>query len=115
MGIRYRANMVNREFELELKKYVPHKASTELYKTVILESWNVQVKDQKQQKRTILTQISELNSRIARGRELLLSNDIDAVDFKTIKTNRKNRSTSWSKADSHNRQPRHNPNAIKDR
>ena len=85
-GIRYRADFVNREFERELKKYIPHPAATELYKNVILEGWNTQIKDQKHQKRVFITQIGELNNRITKGRELLLSNDIDAVDFKTIKS-----------------------------
>lgn len=85
-GVRYRADFVNREFERELKKHVPHQAATELYKTVILEAWNIQVKDEKQQTKVLITQISELNTRVTKGRELLLANDIDAVDFKTIKT-----------------------------
>ena len=85
-GVRYRADFVNREFERELKKYVPHEACIELYKTVILEAWNAQAKDRKQQKKALITQIGELNTQITKGRELLLSNDIDAVDFKAIKS-----------------------------
>ena len=85
-GIRYRADFVNREFERELKKYVPHSAPTELYKNVILEAWNTKIKDQNHQKKALIIRIGELNTRITRGRELLIANDIDAVDFKTIKS-----------------------------
>jgi site-specific DNA recombinase len=84
-GVRYRSDFINSEFERELKKYIPHPAATELYKNVILEGWNVQVKDQKQQKKALIIQIGELHTRVNKGRELLLANDIDAVDFKTIK------------------------------
>ena len=85
-GIRYRANYVNGGFERELKKYIPHPAATELYKNIILEAWNAEAKDQKQQKKVLIVQIGELNTRITKGRELLLSDDIDASDFKTIKS-----------------------------
>ena len=85
-GALYRADFVNGAFERELRKYVSHKTATELYKEVLLVAWNAKGHDQRQRKRALLKQIDELNGRIAKGRELLLAGDIDAVDFKTIKT-----------------------------
>jgi site-specific DNA recombinase len=85
-GVRYRADQANREFVRELKRYVPHPAAVELYKKVIGEALQFQVKDQRAQKKNMIVQISELNGRITKGRELLLAGDIDGVDFKTIKT-----------------------------
>ena len=64
----------------------PHPAATELYKRVILESMTNQAKDQRGQKKEILAKIAELNDRVGKGRALLLSGDIDGLDFKTIKS-----------------------------
>jgi site-specific DNA recombinase len=85
-GIRYRADHTNREFIREIKKYMPHPAATELYKRVILESMTNQAKDQRGQKKELLAKIAELNDRVGKGRGLLLSGDIDGLDFKTIKS-----------------------------
>jgi site-specific DNA recombinase len=84
-GFRFRADFVNQEFIRELKKYMPHPAATELYKKVILEGMTTQAKDQRGQKKEMLMKIGELNDRVGKGRSLLLSGDIDALDFKTIK------------------------------
>ena len=85
-GARYRADKTNIEFQKELKKYIPHPAATELYKKVILEAYYSLGKDQKQNKKAIIAQLAELNNRIIKGRELLLSGDIDGADFKKIKS-----------------------------
>jgi len=45
-----------------------------------------QAKDQRGQKKEILAKIAELNDRVGKGRALLLSGDIDGLDFKTIKS-----------------------------
>jgi DNA invertase Pin-like site-specific DNA recombinase len=89
-GARYRADKTNMEFQKELKKYIPHPAATELYKKVILEAYYSLGKDQKQNKKAIIAQLAELNTRIIKGRELLLSGDIDGADFKTIKSDCEN-------------------------
>ena len=85
-GIRYRADRTNAEFIRELKKYIPHPAAVDLYKKLIREAYELQVRDQRTIKKQAIIRISELNNRITKGRELLLSGDIDGVDFKTIKS-----------------------------
>jgi DNA invertase Pin-like site-specific DNA recombinase len=84
-GFRSRADSTHAEFIRELKKYIPHPAATELYKRVILEVMTAQAKDQRGQKKGLLLKIAELNDRVGKGRTLLLSGDIDGLDFKTIK------------------------------
>ena len=85
-GVRYRADHTNQEFIREIKKYVPHPAAKELYKQVILEALTTQAKDQRGQKKEVLAKIAELNDRAGKGRQLLLSGDIDGLDFKSIKS-----------------------------
>jgi site-specific DNA recombinase len=85
-GVRYRAELVNKEFVRELRKYIPHPAALELHKKVIREAYDCQAKDQKDNKKRMILQVSELNNRITKARELLLSGDIEATDFRTVKT-----------------------------
>ena len=84
-GFRSRADSTNQEFIRKLKKYVPHPAATELYKQVILEGMTAQSRADRGQKKELLTKVGELNDRIGKGRALLLSGDIDGLDFKSIK------------------------------
>ena len=84
-GVRHRADYTNQQFIREIKKYVPHAAATELYKQVILEAMIIQAKGQRGQKKEMMLKIAELYDRVGKGRTLLLSGDIDGLDFKTIK------------------------------
>ncbi|MES1223366.1 MAG: hypothetical protein ABUT20_48170 [Bacteroidota bacterium] len=43
------------------------------------------MKDLKDNRKRMMQQVSELNNRIVRARDLLLSGDIEATDFRTIK------------------------------
>jgi site-specific DNA recombinase len=85
-GVRYRADLVNDEFIRELRKYAPHPAALELHKNVIKEAYDFQVKDQRENRKKTILQVSELNNRVTKARELLLTGDIDAVDFRIVKT-----------------------------
>lgn len=84
-GLRFRADSIHYELIRELKKYIPHPAGSAIYKQVILEAMTTQAKDQSGRKKDILLKIAELNDRVGKGRSLLLSGDIDGLDFKTIK------------------------------
>ena len=85
-GIRFRADRTNAVFLQELKKFVPHPAATSLYKTLIREAYEEMGSSQKENKKALILQVSELNNRITKARELLLAGDIDGSDYKTIKT-----------------------------
>ena len=84
-GWRYKAEHVHDLFIQELQKYKPHPAMLLLYKQVILDVYNSQIADVKSEKKLLLREINEQNSRLAKARELLLSETIDASDYKAIK------------------------------
>lgn len=85
-GWRFKAEHVNETFIQELRKYKPNAGYVELYKQVILDVYNNQRIDKRGEKRDLLRQIEEQNSRLSKARELLLSEAIDAVDYKEIKS-----------------------------
>jgi site-specific DNA recombinase len=85
-GWRYKAEEVHDSFVLELRKYMPHPAMLELYKRVILDVYNNERNNSKNVKKGLLRDINEQNSRLMKARELLLSEAIDAADYKEIKT-----------------------------
>ena len=63
----------------------------ELYKLAINERYRAQTKVQSDDKAEILTQIKELNNKLAKARELLLSGDIDGADYRIIKSDCENK------------------------
>lgn len=85
-GWRYKADFIHETFIQELRRYKPRLAYIELYKEVILDVYNNHQADSKTEKKLLLRDINEQNSRLAKARELLLSETIDAADYKTIKT-----------------------------
>lgn len=84
-GFRQKAEYVNREFLKEIKKYVPHPAIIELYKTVIRDVSQNQSYHLNNKRRLFLNQIEEQNTRISKSRDLLLSGSIEPSDYKLIK------------------------------
>ncbi len=85
-GARFPTEFTNRVFLTELSKYVPHPAAVELYKQLIVEGLQGRAKDLRAQKKERIVQISGQSERITKGRALLLAGDIDALDFKAIKS-----------------------------
>lgn len=85
-GWRYKAEFVHDSFIQELRKYKPHPAMIELYKQVILDAYASQSNGAKNEKKLLLQEIGEQNSRLAKARELLLAETIDAGDYRAIKT-----------------------------
>ena len=58
----------------------------EVFKLVINEVYLAKTKNQKEEIKGIKTQLEQLNSRLAKARELLLSSDLDGADYKEIKS-----------------------------
>lgn len=85
-GWRYKAEHVHDLFIQELRKYKPQPAMLQLYKQVILDVYNSQIGDVKNEKKLLLREINEQNSRLAKARELLLAETLDASDYKAIKS-----------------------------
>ncbi len=84
-GYRKKAEIVNELFIEELQKYVLRQESTDFFKTAIIDSFLQATQDEREGKTKYITEITELNNRITKGRELLLAGDIDGADYKTIK------------------------------
>ena len=61
-------------------------AMISLYKQIILDVYHQVYVGKQGQKKELLQQINEQNSRLAKARELLLVDSLDAVDYKAIKT-----------------------------
>lgn len=85
-GCRYPADLVNDAFVSELQKFTPRKATAEIFRQLVTDEFSDQAKTSQNEKRQLLDKIDELNNRLAKARELLLSSDIDPKDYKTIKT-----------------------------
>jgi site-specific DNA recombinase len=82
---RFRAENVNQLFSRELKKYVPRPEIETLYETAIIEAWNDQTKNLRSDKKEILTQMKELETKLAYIRDLLVSQKIDPDDYRIMK------------------------------
>jgi len=57
----------------------------EVFKIVINEVYLAKTKNQKDEIKNIKTELEQLNNRLSKARELLLSGDLDGTDYKEIK------------------------------
>jgi len=85
-GVRYNAKIVNDKFIELLKKYALDPAVCELYKTLIIQVYEQEVNQGGTELTFIKSQLNIFNDKINRARELLLSQDLDAADYKKIKS-----------------------------
>lgn len=85
-GSRFKSQHANELFAGELKKYIPRSGMAEVFKLVINEVYLAKTKNQKDEIKNIKTELEQLNSRLAKARELLLSGDLDGADYKEIKS-----------------------------
>lgn len=69
----------------ELKKFVADSAIVILYREIIKLEFNKHNKASREDISSVNKQITTANERIKNAREVLLSGDIDAADYKTIK------------------------------
>src|SRR5665647_604684 len=84
-GTRFKSQQANELFAGELKKYIPRPDMAEVFKLVINEVYLAKTKNQKDEIKNIKTELEQLNSRLSKARELLLSGDLDGTDYKEIK------------------------------
>jgi len=69
--------MVNDAFLVELKKFIPKPGIAELYKQIILEGYQDTTKSTIENRKSIIAQITNQNTKLSKARELLLLGDID--------------------------------------
>lgn len=69
----------------ELKKSIPKPGVTEVFKTKIADAFRDRTKALQDDRKQVLQQLNEPQSRVSKARELLLSGDIGPADYKTMK------------------------------
>jgi len=83
---RFRAESVNELFSKELQKYIPREGYKKLYSLIILEAYKEQTKGRQIEKAQLANQIKDYESRLTKARDLLMTNQIDASDYRDIKS-----------------------------
>lgn len=85
-GYRQKAEDVNETFVSGLKEYVLNPDAAELFKRVIMDAYSNSTQYGRESRKQYIDQITVLNNRLTKARELLLNSDIDAIDYKVIKS-----------------------------
>ena len=77
---------MNKVFNEVIEEFTINKNYAEIFTEVIADTYKSQNTSQLISRSELLKEINDLNSRIAKARELLLNGDIDGADYKTIKS-----------------------------
>jgi site-specific DNA recombinase len=85
-GYRLKAEDANETFKTHLKDFVLNPLTGELFKKVILDVYSNTDEAVRVGRKQYIDQVTILNNKITKARELLLEGDIDAADFKVIKS-----------------------------
>jgi site-specific DNA recombinase len=84
-GVRFKADNANSLFARELRKYVPNRGLNEIYIITIKEAYSEQTKSHLGDRKKVLNQLEEINTRLKNARTLLADHKIDAEDFRELK------------------------------
>lgn len=84
--VRHKASTVNMAFVEELRKYIPKLGMAELFKEVVCDLYKDGKQFEQDEKKNLISQITDNNNRITKARELLLNDSIDQADYKLIKS-----------------------------
>lgn len=76
----------NDAFAEELKKFKPHSSVVDLYKVIIVNAYKKQSVQQQNGSKLLVDEMNKINERLNRARQLLLSEDIDPIEYRTIKS-----------------------------
>ncbi len=90
-GCRYRAKFTNDKFVEELKKFKPHASVVDLYKIIIGSAYKKQCAQHQNGNKQLVEEIKRINERLNKARQLLLSEDFDPADYRTIKSECENK------------------------
>jgi site-specific DNA recombinase len=85
-GVRYPNGLVNDQFLKELQKFKPHDGVQTLFELIVRRALKGHTTNSLNEKKEILGQIDQMNGKLAKARELLLTSDIDTMDYKVMKT-----------------------------
>ncbi|NGF55583.1 recombinase family protein [Parapedobacter sp. SGR-10] len=84
-GFRQRADNANDLFVEELRKFKPHPAVVDLSKAIITQAYQYQFRQKQNNSKQVVEEINKLNAKLSKARDLLLTEAIDAGDYKEIK------------------------------
>jgi site-specific DNA recombinase len=82
---RFRAENINNLFVQELKKYIPRPELKDLYRISLTKAFYSQSSQSQGSRKELVEQIKEQENRLARAQELLLSEQIEPTDYRTMK------------------------------
>ena len=85
-GVRYKAQEANAKMVEEIRKYVQPLPRLQLFKEVIVSVYKAKTHAQHNEVQQLKIQLEESNKRLSKARELLLCGDIEADDYRTIKS-----------------------------
>ena len=77
---------MNTKFVEELQKLKPHAGVVSLYKAVIVNAYKKHFSQQQNGSKLLADEMNKINDRLIKARQLLLSEDIDPIGDRTIKT-----------------------------
>ena len=84
---RFKAKEANDKFLCELRKYVPRPGMSELYMEICNELVKQRTRVQRDDLKMLKLELEKESNRLVKARDLLLNNDLEPSDYKTIKTN----------------------------
>ena len=93
-GSRFKAENANELFSKELKKLVPKPGMTEVYKAVLQEEFKAQTKSQREDVKLVREALEKAGNELANARKLLLSNEIEPSEYRSIKADYEKKITS---------------------
>ncbi len=85
-GARFKAENANELFAKELKKFVPRSGMNESFKLVLNSVYKNNTKKYRDDIKNFNEQLNQANNDIIKARKLLLNDEIDAADYRIIKT-----------------------------
>ncbi|MBD1385938.1 recombinase family protein [Mucilaginibacter rigui] len=86
-GVRFNAKIVNEAFEAHLSKYALDPAVLALYKKIITDVYEEALGEGKGDMTLYKRQLNDHAAKISKARDLLLVGDLDASDYRDIKSN----------------------------
>ncbi|WP_143071067.1 hypothetical protein [Flavobacterium xueshanense] len=77
---------MNEQFVNELQMYLARHEYKKLYTVLIAEAYKEQTKGIQGEKRQLLAQIKDYENRLSKARKLVVTNQIDASDYREMKS-----------------------------
>jgi transcription elongation factor Elf1 len=84
-GARFQAENANKLFSKELKKLIPKQGMMEVYTAVLNEEFKGRMKSQREDIKQVKELLDKANTELGNARKLLLSNEIEPAEYRSIK------------------------------